>query len=176
MQLKQAIGAGQARIDRDVIPIERKLDDGCLPLGRPGEHPGGSLADTGLVYDEDLSALSAGSFKGDPSLAFPRANSNPDCVRWPVFWGFWQLNSVEPRMRHTLVWPKRTRMHSMTVPTRLRDQSSVPNPCSMGLCRRATRIDSSCPSSSWAGRPRSGTSRSASIPLSSRSRFHVYTV
>lgn len=81
------------------------------------------------------------------------------------------------QMRHTGVWPKRTPcMRSMTAPARLRVHNSVPNPCSVGLCRRAARIDASCPSFSWAGRPRSGTSRSASIPPSSSNRFHVYAV
>ena len=93
------------------------------------------------------------------------------------FSGFCGLNPRLPKMRHTLVWPNRTPcIRSIIAPTRLSVHNSVPNPCSVGLCKRAARTLASCWASSWAGRPRSGTERNASIPPSSRSRFHVYTV
>ena len=93
------------------------------------------------------------------------------------FSGFCALKPREPRMRQTCAWLKRTPwMRSMTAPTRLRVHSSVPNPCSVGLCRMAARTEANWLSSSLAGRPRPGTARSASIPPPSSSAFHVYTV
>ena len=93
------------------------------------------------------------------------------------FSGFCGLKPSEPRMRQICVWPKRTPCkRSMTAPTRLSVHSSVANPCSIGLRRSVARTAANCCSSSWAGRPRSGTARNASIPPSSSSPFHVYTV
>ncbi len=42
---EQAIGWREARDDRDVMPVEVKLDDGCLTLGCPGTYTGGAFAD-----------------------------------------------------------------------------------------------------------------------------------
>src|ERR1019366_1095074 len=41
VQPKQVIGASQPRDDRDMIPVEVKLDRRCLALERPGTNPRG---------------------------------------------------------------------------------------------------------------------------------------
>ena len=93
------------------------------------------------------------------------------------FSGFCGLKPSEPKIRQTCVCPKRTPCRcSMTAPTRLSVHNSVPNPYSVGLRRRVARTAANCCSSSWAGRPRSGTARRASMPPSSSSPCHVYTV
>ena len=62
VQPEQAVGARESGDDRDVIPVEVKLDDWRLSLGRPGAHTGRSLADARLVHEDDQSALSLGFF------------------------------------------------------------------------------------------------------------------
>ena len=65
---------------------------------------------------------------------------------------------------------------ALSVPTRLSVHRPVPKPCSVGLCSNALRSCTSRSCLNWAERPRPGTARSASIPPSSSSPFHVYTV
>ena len=177
VQPEQAVGAGKTGNDRDVIPVEVKLDDGRLALEAPGTYSGGAFADSRLVDEDDQSAFSLGFFlSAGHARRFQRrtASSSRSIAR---FSGFCGLNPRLPRMRHTCVWLKCTPCwRSMTAPTRLRVHSSVPNPCSVGFCKTAARTDASCVTSSWAGRPRSGTARSASMPPSPSSAFHVYTV
>ena len=62
VQPEQAVAARQACDDRDMVPVEVKLDDGRLPLGRPGAYPGRALADAGLVDEDDQPAFSLGFF------------------------------------------------------------------------------------------------------------------
>ena len=62
VQPKQAVGACEPGYDRDVVPVEVKLDDGGLPLGCPGAHAGGAFADAGLVHKDNQSAFPLGFF------------------------------------------------------------------------------------------------------------------
>jgi hypothetical protein len=62
VQPEQAVGAAQASDDRDVVPVEVKLNDGRVPLGGQGAHPRGTLADARFVHKYDQSALSTGFF------------------------------------------------------------------------------------------------------------------
>ena len=62
VQPEQTIGACEASDDRDVIPVEVKLDDGRLSPGRPGADSGRALADAGLVHEDNQSAFSPGFF------------------------------------------------------------------------------------------------------------------
>ena len=62
VQPKQAVGAGEPGDDRDVVPAEMKLDDGCLSLGCSITYSGRALADTGLVYEDNQMAFSLGFF------------------------------------------------------------------------------------------------------------------
>ena len=59
---EQTVGARQAGDDRDVSPIEVKLDDGSLSLGCPGAHTCGALADARFIDKYDQSSLSDGFF------------------------------------------------------------------------------------------------------------------
>jgi hypothetical protein len=62
VQPEQTVGVRESGNHRDVVPVEVKLDDGRLTLGRPGAHARGALADAGLVYKYDQSAFSLGFF------------------------------------------------------------------------------------------------------------------
>src|SRR5882757_7724993 len=174
VQSEQTVGTRESCDDRDVVPVEVKLNDGRLSFGSPGAHSGRAFADTGFVYEDNQSAFSLGFFLRAGQVRRFQLRTASSLRSIARFSGFCGLNPREPRMRQTCVWLKRTPcMRSMTAPTRLSVHNSVPNPCVVGLCRRVARIAASCSSSSWAGRPRSGTSRRASMPPSSSNRFHV---
>src|ERR1700685_2679900 len=177
VQPEQTVGVRESGNHRDVIPVEVKWNDGGLPLDRPGAHARGALADAGLVYKDDQSAFSQGFFlRAGQVLRFQlrTASSSRSMAR---FSGFCTLKPKAPRIRQICVWPNLTSYsRSITTPTRLSVQSSVPKPCSVGFCRMARRKPSSWDSSSLAGRPLDGTERSASIPPLSSKAFHVYTV
>jgi len=48
---------GNAGDDRQLMSVEVMLQDGCFALGRPGAHPGRSLAQSRFVDEEDDSSL-----------------------------------------------------------------------------------------------------------------------
>src|SRR5471030_1421738 len=177
VQPEQTVGVRDSGNHRDVIPVEVKLDDGRLTLERPGAHARGALANAGLVYEDDQSAFSPGFFlRAGQILRFQlrTASSSRSMAR---FSGFCTLKPKAPRIRQICVWPNLTSYsRSISTPTRLSVQSSVPKPCSVGFCRMARRKPSNWDSSSLAGRPLDGTLRNASIPPSSSKAFHVYTV
>src|ERR1700738_2081141 len=136
VQPEQEVGARGPSDDRDMVPVEVKLDDGRLSLGCPSADSGRALADAGLVYKDNQSAFSLGFFLRAGQVRrfqLRTASSSRSIAR---FSGFCGLKPIEPKMRQTCVWLKRTPcMRSMTAPTRLRVHSSVPNPWSVGLCR-----------------------------------------
>lgn len=174
---EQAVGTRQSRNDRHMVPVEVELNDGCLSLGSPGPHACRAFADSGLVDKDGQSAFSLGFFLRAGQVLRFQERTVSSLRSMARFSGFCGLKPIAPRMRQICVWLNRTPCsRSMTVPTRLRVHSSVPKPCSVGLCKMAARIVANCPTSSWAGRPRSGTKRNASIPPSSKRRFHVYRV
>jgi hypothetical protein len=103
VQPEQAVGARQASDDREVAPVEVKLDDGRLPLGCPSSYAGGALADARLVDEDDYSAFSLGFFlRAGQVLRFQlrTASSLRSIAR---FSGFCGLKPSEPRMRQTCV-------------------------------------------------------------------------
>lgn len=59
---EQAVGSCQSSDDRDVVPVEVKLDDRSLPLWGPSTHTCGAFADTRFVDKDDQSSLSLGFF------------------------------------------------------------------------------------------------------------------
>ena len=177
VESEQTVGTRQPRNDRHMVPVEVELDDGCLTFGSPGSHAGRAFADSRLVDKDGQSAFPPGFFLRAGQVLHFQERTVSSLRSMARFSGFCGLKPIAPRMRQICVWPNRTPCNrSMTVPTRLRVHSSVPKPCSVGLCKMAARIVANCPTSSWAGRPRSGTERNASIPPSSRRRFHVYRV
>src|SRR6478735_1017814 len=177
VQAEQAVRAAQPGDDGDVRPVEVELDDRCLTLGRPGAHPRGPFAQTGLVDEDDQSPLALGFFlrAGQVLRCHVRtASSSRSMARRS---GFCTENPRPPRMRQICVWPNLTPYkRSMSTPTRLSVQSSVPKPCSVGRCSSARPNACNCSSSRRAGRPRVGIARSASMPPSSSTAFHVYAV
>ena len=77
VQPEQTVGAREPCNNRDVIPVEVKLNDGSLPLERPGAYARGAFADAGLVHKDDQPTFSPGFFfKGRPGTAFPTAHCN----------------------------------------------------------------------------------------------------
>ena len=53
VQSEQTVGARETSNHRDMIPIEVKLDNRRLSLGRPGTNPRGAFADSRLVDEDD---------------------------------------------------------------------------------------------------------------------------
>ena len=62
VKTEQKVCARQTCNDRDVIPVEVKLDGGSLSLGGPGAHTGGAFADARFVDKDDQSAIAVGFF------------------------------------------------------------------------------------------------------------------
>ena len=62
VQPEQTVDACEPCNNRDVIPVEVKLNDRSLPLERPGAYARGAFADAGLVHKDDQSAFSLGFF------------------------------------------------------------------------------------------------------------------
>src|SRR5882672_5339501 len=177
VQTEQAVGAAESGDDGDVRPVEVELDDRRLALGRPGAHPRGPLAQPGLVDEDDQPPVAPGFFlRAGQVLRFQvcTASSSRSMARRS---GFCTENPRPPKMRQIWVWPNLTPYkRSMSMPTRLSVHSSVPKPCSVGRCSSARPSACNCSSSRRAGRPRVGIARNASMPPSSSSAFHVYTV
>src|SRR5438045_5270376 len=177
VQTEQAVRAAQPGDNGDVGPVEVELDDRRLPLGRPGAHSRRPLAQAGLVDEDDQSPVALGFFlSAGQVLRFHvcTASSSRSMARRS---GFCTENPKPPRMRQICVWLNLTPYkRSMSTPTRLSVHSSVPKPCSVGRCSSARPSACSCSSSRRAGRPRVGIVRNASMPPSSSSAFHVYTV
>src|SRR5436309_1710093 len=177
VQTEQAVRAAQSGDDGDVRPVEMELNDRRPALRRPGAHPCGPLAQAGLVDEDDQSPIALGFFlSAGQVLRFHvcTASSSRSMARRS---GFCTENPRPPRMRQIWVWPNLTPYkRSMSTPTRLSVHSSVPKPCSVGRCSSARPNACNCSSSKRAGRPRVGIARNASMPPSSSSAFHVYTV
>ena len=57
VQSEHEVGARQPGDDRDVRPIEVKLDNRCLTFGCPGSHARRSLAQARLVDEDDQPVL-----------------------------------------------------------------------------------------------------------------------
>lgn len=62
VQAEQTLGAGEPGNDRDVMPVEVKLDDRRLTLQRPRANPGRPFADARFVDEDDQSAFPLGFF------------------------------------------------------------------------------------------------------------------
>ena len=62
VQPEPTVGACNPCNNRDMIPVEVKLNDRRLSLGRPGTYARGAFADSRLVYKNDQSAFALGFF------------------------------------------------------------------------------------------------------------------
>ena len=71
VQPEQAVGARESGDNRDAVPVEMKLDDGCLSLGRSGSYSARALADVGLVHKTISWPSRWAFFKGLPGSPFP---------------------------------------------------------------------------------------------------------
>lgn len=110
-----------------MIPIEMKLDDWGLPFEAPGAYSRGTLADTRLVDEDDQAPFSLGFFLSVGQVRRFQARTASSSRSIARLSGFWGLKPKLPRIRQTCVCPMRTPCkRSMTAPTRLSVQSSVP--------------------------------------------------
>src|SRR5450631_549731 len=145
------------------------------PLGAQVRTVGGPFAQARLVDEDDHSSFSAAFFLGKGQVLrcvhglFVALDRPPLGLlhREP------QVAQEAPDVR--LAEPNAVQ-RSMTTPTRLSVHSSVPKPWSVRLSSRTRPSAWRCSSSSRAGRPRVGMSRSASMPPSSSTAFQVYAV
>lgn len=96
---EQAVGSCQSSDDRDVVPVEVKLDDRCLPLGCPGTHTRGPLADARFVDKDDQSSLSLGFFLRAGHLLRFQLRTTSSLRSIARLSGFCGLKPSEPRMR-----------------------------------------------------------------------------
>lgn len=62
VETEQVVGSGQPSHDRQLLPVEVKLNNRRLSFGRPGAHARRSFADAGLVDEDNPSFLSQGFF------------------------------------------------------------------------------------------------------------------
>ena len=76
VQTEQAIGARNSCDDRNMSPIEVKLNDGRLTFGCPRTHSGWTLAEAGLVDKDDQTTFAPGFFS---SMRAVRAASAGKC-------------------------------------------------------------------------------------------------
>ena len=62
VETEQTIQSGKARNDRQLLPVEVKLNDGRLSLGRPRAYPRWPFAESRFVDKDDQAAFPAGFF------------------------------------------------------------------------------------------------------------------
>ena len=62
VQPEQAVGASETSDDRDMMPVEVKLDNRRLALGRPSTNPCRTFADSRLVDEDDQATFSLSFF------------------------------------------------------------------------------------------------------------------
>lgn len=167
---------GNSGDDRQLAPIEVVLQDRGVALGRPGTYAGRSLAQSGLVdEDDDSSLFRSVFFRAGQRVCFQRliAPSSRSSAR-PE--GRWQEKPRETRMRQTwLSLYERENRRLINSPTRGNVQRSVAKP-SASAPAVSVRINSlRCGSSRPEGRPRRRLF-SASRPPASSCAFHCDTV
>lgn len=76
MEPEHALSVAESGDDRHVVPVEVKLDDGCLPLRRPSAHSRGAFADPGLVDKDDQAFFALGFFlRAGQVLRFQRCTA-----------------------------------------------------------------------------------------------------
>src|ERR1022692_4958286 len=149
---------------RELMPVKVILQDRRLAARCPGAHASWPLAQSGLVYEDDDSALFCGvSFRTGQRVCFQRliAASSRSSAR-PE--GRWQEKPSETRMRHTwLSLYARPKRRSIKCPTRGSVHRSVAKPSASAPAFSARINSRRCPCSSPEGRPR-GRLCSASNP------------
>src|SRR5579859_294213 len=157
VQPEQVVGASQTRNDRDMIPVEVKLDNRRMAFRRPGTNSRGAFADARLVDEDDQAAFAAGFFLSPGQVRRFHWRTPSSLRSMARFSGFCALKPKAPKIRQIWVWPNCTPCSRLiTLPTRLSVHRSVPKPCSVGFCSTARRTASSWAPSSLAGRPRPG--------------------
>ena len=103
VQPEQAVAARQAGDDRDMIPVEVKLNDRRLAFGRPGANPRGAFADSRLVDEDDQAAVSLGFFLSPGHVRRFHSRTPSSLRSMARFSGFCALKPKEPRIRQICV-------------------------------------------------------------------------
>jgi hypothetical protein len=149
-----------------------KLNDGRLSLGRPGAHPGWALADAGLVDKDDQPTFSLGFFLRLGQVLRFQAHSVLVALDGALLW-FLRTEAQGAQNSPDLCLAETHAVHAFDDGAHALEcpQLGAKPMLSRALQKSAARTAASCCSSSWAGRPRSGTARSASMPPSSSSAF-----
>src|SRR6185312_14741830 len=167
---------GNARDNRELMPIEVILQDRGLPFGRPGLHPRGPLAQSRLVDEDDDSALSCGVFfRAGQRSRFQRAMAGSLRSSAREL-GRWEENPSAVSIRPTWLSLYRCPLcRSISTPTRESVHRSVGKPSASAPCNNALSNSARCCSLNLEGRPRTPAMR-PSNPSFCRSWFQVLTV
>src|SRR5450631_1255978 len=177
VKTKHALSLRHARNNRQLFPVEVKLDNGGLTHGSPGLHPRGAFGQSGLVDEDYYPAFLLGFFLSLGSVCRLKRRTTSSSRSIARRSGLWLENPNPPRMRQTCTALYRcANSRSMRWRTRLMVQSGVPKPCAGAPSTSNWRNRSNCSGDSCAGRPPTLISRSASMPPSSRMPTQVYTV
>src|SRR5450759_2081838 len=162
--------------DGELIPIEVVLQDWGVAPRRPSAYPGGPLAQSRLVDEDDDSALFRGVlFRTGQRVCFQRSmaaslrsKARPE--------GRWQEKPSATRMRQTwLSLYERAKRRAINLPTRGSVHKSVAKPSARAPLLSARINSRRCDSWSPAGRPRRRLFRASNPPPCNRA-FHCDTV
>src|SRR5664279_2769193 len=113
VKTKQKVCERQTCNDRDVIPVEVKLDGGSLSLGGPRAHTGRTFADARFVDEDNQSGVAAGFFLRAGQVLRFQLRTTSSLRSMARLLGFCGLKPSEPRMRQICVWPNMTTGNSM---------------------------------------------------------------
>ena len=138
-ELEVDIPEGDARHGGELVPCEAVLQDRRLAFGCPGSNPVWPLAHTGLIYEDDGSALFGAVFfsVGHRFVFQWRMACSSRLIARPL--GRWQEKFSPLSSRHTPDSEYRLPLiFSMSLPTRESVHRSVAYPCTKAPASSAT--------------------------------------
>src|SRR5258706_8266494 len=108
VESKQAVHPGQSGDDRNVVPGEMKLNDRRLSFGCPSSYSRRSLAQSGLVYEDDDSSLAERFFLSLGNVFFFQSRTAWSSRSMARRSGFLLANPMPPSRRQTCTSPNST--------------------------------------------------------------------
>ena len=175
-ELEVDIPEGDARHGGELVPCEAVLQDRRLASGCPGSNAVWPLAHTGLIYEDDGSALFGTVFfsVGHRFVFQWRMACSSRLMARPL--GRWQEKFSPLSSRHTPDSEYRLPLiFSMSLPTRESVHRSVAYPCAKAPASSATTNRFFSVSVSCGGRPVRGALRRARRPFASSACSHRHT-
>ena len=154
MQPEIEVPETDAGDDRQLLPVEAVLQDWGLPLGRPGLDPGGSLAQSAFVDEDDGASFATGLFfnAGQRLVRHCLIAASSRWMARPA--GRWLEKPNSRRMRQTLTVLYATpNCRSINLATRASVHSSLANPLATAPASKALSSSFFCAASKPAGRP-----------------------